>query len=320
MKRSVLLTAALLAACSKQDNDQDMRRPAAMKPVAMDVSAASEEAAPGVDVTAAPGVAFDYRYAFRLPGNKISQVQEAHAQACEKLGIERCRITGMRYRLVNQKDVEAMLALRLDPKLARQFGKDATETVKKSEGMLVDQEITGEDAGTRIAGATKSEAELRDELRRVEAELARPVPMIRGNVAPQAAVDRQSLLDRAKEIRQQLRELGTRKDEDQEALAGTPMVFNYGSGSVVPGFDVRSPLRDALQQSWDNLVAGFAAILVILISLIPWLLAGAAAVWLFRSARRRWGWFQSTAGYRSEGDAPSPPPSRKRKAAAPDEA
>jgi hypothetical protein len=320
MKRSVLLTAALLAACSKQDNDQDLRRPAAMKPAAMDVSAASEDAAPGVDVTAAPGVAFDYRYAFRLPGNKISQVQEAHAQACEKLSIERCRITGMRYRLVNQKDVEAMLALRLDPKLARQFGKDATETVKKSEGMLVDQEITGEDAGTRIAGATKSEAELRDELRRVEAELARPVPMIRGNVAPQAAVDRQSLLDRAKEIRQQLRELGTRKDEDKEALAGTPMVFNYGSGSVVPGFDVRSPLRDALQQSWDNLVAGFAAILVILISLIPWLLAGAAAVWLFRSARRRWGWFQSTAGYRSEGDAPSPPPSRKRKAAAPDEA
>ena len=320
MKRSVLLTAALLAACSKQDNDQDLRRPAAMKPPAMDVSAASEDAAPGVDVTAAPGVAFDYRYAFRLPGNKISQVQEAHAQACEKLGIERCRITGMRYRLVNQKDVEAMLALRLDPKLARQFGKDATETVKKSEGMLVDQEITGEDVGTRIAGATKSEAELRDELRRVEAELARPVPMIRGNVAPQAAVDRQSLLDRAKEIRQQLRELGNSKDEDKEALAGTPMVFNYGSGSVVPGFDVRSPLRDALQQSWDNLVAGFAAILVILISLIPWLLAGAAAVWLFRSARRRWGWFQSTAGYRSEGDAPSPPPSRKRKAAAPDEA
>ena len=320
MKRSVLLTAALLAACSKQDNDQDLRRPAAMKPPAMDVSAASEDAAPGVDVTAAPGVAFDYRYAFRLPGNKISQVQEAHAQACEKLGIERCRITGMRYRLVNQKDVEAMLALRLDPKLARQFGKDATETVKKSEGMLVDQEITGEDVGTRIAGATKSEAELRDELRRVEAELARPVPMIRGNVAPQAAVDRQSLLDRAKEIRQQLRELGNSKDEDKEALAGTPMVFNYGSGSVVPGFDVRSPLKDALQQSWDNLVAGFAAILVILISLIPWLLAGAAAVWLFRSARRRWGWFQSTAGYRSEGDAPSPPPSRKRKAAAPDEA
>jgi hypothetical protein len=137
-----------------------------------------------VDVTAAPGVAFAYRYAFRLPGNRIAQVQEAHAQTCEKLGIYRCRITGMRYRLVNQKDIQAMLALRLDPKVARQFGKDATELVKKAEGMLVDQEISGEDVGTRISGANRSEERLREELRRIEAELARPVPMVRGNVAP----------------------------------------------------------------------------------------------------------------------------------------
>jgi len=296
MKKSVLLTAALLAACSKQNTGEEAHRPAAMVP-ATDASSVAEEPPPGVDVTAAPGVAFDYRYAFRLPGNRISQVQEAHAQACEKLGIERCRIIGMRYRLVNQKDVEAMLALRLDPKIARQFGKDATETVKKSDGMLVDQEITGEDVGTRIAGASKSEAELRDELRKVEAELARPVPMVRGNVAPQAAVDRQSLLDHAQEIRQQLRELGNRKDADKEALAGTPMVFNYGSGSVVPGFDVRSPLKDALQQAWDNFVGGFAAILVIAVTLVPWLLVLLAGIWAFRFGRRRWGWFRSTSGY-----------------------
>jgi len=296
MKKSVLLTAALLAACSKQNTGEEAHRPAAMVP-ATDASSVAEEPPPGVDVTAAPGVAFDYRYAFRLPGNRISQVQEAHAQACEKLGIERCRIIGMRYRLVNQKDVEAMLALRLDPKIARQFGKDATETVKKSDGMLVDQEITGEDVGTRIAGASKSEAELRDELRKVEAELARPVPMVRGNVAPQAAVDRQSLLDRAQGIRQQLRELGNRTDADKEALAGTPMVFNYGSGSVVPGFDVRSPLKDALQQAWDNFVGGFVAILVIAVTLVPWLLVLLAGIWAFRFGRRRWGWLRSTSGY-----------------------
>ena len=296
MKRTFLLTAALLAACSQREPNQ---QPAAVKSfdVQEEPASASERdaPAPGVDVTAAPGVAFDYRYAFRLPGNRISQVQEAHAQACEKLGIDRCRITGMRYRLVNQKDVEAMLALRLDPKLARQFGKDATGTVEKADGMLVDQEITGDDVGTKIAGATRSEAELREELRRVEAELARAVPMIRGSVAPQAAVDRQSLLDRAQEIRGQLRALGEGKEADKQALAGTPMVFNYGSGSVVPGFDVRSPLRDALQQAADNFVGGFAAILVILITLVPWLLIAGIAIWAFRRARKRFGW--STTGY-----------------------
>jgi len=292
MKRTFLLTAALLAACSRRDNQQ------AQKPVAVDMSppslkdepATEDVAAPGVDVTAAPGVAFDYRYAFRLPGNRISTVQEAHAQACEKLGIDKCRITGMRYRLVDQKDVEAMLALRLDPKLARQFGKDATGIVDRADGMLVDQEITGDDVGTKIAGATRSEADLREELRRVEAELARKVPMVKGNVAPQAAVDRQSLLDRAQEIRGQLRALGESKESDEQALAGTPMVFNYGSGSVVPGFDVRSPLRDALQQSADNFVGGFAVILVILVTLIPWLLIAGVGIWAFRRARKRFGW------------------------------
>lgn len=287
MKRTFLLTAALLAACSQREPNQ---QPPATKSFDVEESAA----APGVDVTAAPGVAFDYRYAFRLPGNRIAQVQEAHAQACEKLGIDRCRITGMRYRLVNQKDVEAMLALRLDPKLARQFGKDATGEVEKADGMLVDQEITGEDVGSRLAGATRSEAELREELRRVEAELARPVPMVRGSVAPQAAVDRQSLLDHAQEIRGQLRALGETKESDKQALAGTPMVFNYGSGSVVPGFDVRSPLRDALQQSADNLVGGFAAILLILLTLIPWLLVAGLAIWAFRRARKTFGWPRTT--------------------------
>jgi len=306
MKRTFLLTAALLAACSQREPDRqsptlktfDVHEPA----LAPDESAS----APGVDVTAAPGVAFDYRYAFRLPSNRISSVQEAHAQACEKLGIDRCRITAMRYRLVNQKDIEAMLALRLDPKLARQFGKDATETVKKADGMLVDQEITGEDVGTRLAGATRSEADLREELRRVEAELARPVPMMKGNVAPQAAVDRQSLLDRAQEIRGQLRALGESKESDKQALAGTPMVFNYGSGSVVPGFDVRSPVRDALQQAADNFVGGVLAILVVLVTVIPWLLIAGLAIWAVRRARRRFGWFAPGYVIDSEAAADTP--------------
>ena len=316
MRKSILLGAALLAACSKPH--QPGEEPA--EPAVLRSEAVRDVASPGVDVTAAPGVAFNYSYAFRLPGNRIGQVQEAHAQACEKLGIDRCRITGMRYRLVNQKDVQAMLALRLDPKIARQFGKAATETVTKSDGMLVDQEITGEDVATRISGATKTESDLRQELQRIEAELARPPRASGINASPEPVLDRQGLRDRAEEIRQQLRDLADRKGADQEALAGTPMVFNYGSGSVVPGFDVRSPLKDALQQSADNFVGGFAAILVILITLIPWILVGWLVVWGFRRVGLRLGWFQSSRGYRSAAEAePEPAPSRRTKARNSDE-
>lgn len=282
--RNILVVAVVFAAsaCSQQESAQ--RSSEDLK--TYDVS--EEAAAPGISPTAAPGVAFNYRYAFRLPSNRIGAAQEAHAQACERLGITKCRITGMRYRLVNDRDVSAMLALRLDPAIARQFGKQATEVVTRAEGMLVDQEITGEDVGSRIAGANRSEAELREELRRIEAELGRPVPTVRANVPPPP--DRANLFNRAEELRAQLRTLGEVRNADREALAGTPMVFNYGSGSVVPGFDVRSPMKDALQTAADNFQTAFGFVLILLATLLPWLLV-AGVLWLaYRALARRLGW------------------------------
>jgi hypothetical protein len=65
----------------------------------------ADGAGPNVAVTAAPGVAFNYRYAYRLANARIQAAQEAHAQMCEKLTVARCRITGMRYSLVNERDI-----------------------------------------------------------------------------------------------------------------------------------------------------------------------------------------------------------------------
>lgn len=284
MRKVVVIMAAVAAsACSQQDSPRRSSED-------LKTFDSQEAAAPGISPTAAPGVAFNYRYAFRLPSNRIGAAQEAHALACERLGIAKCRITGMRYRLVNDRDVSAMLALRLDPAIARQFGKQATDVVTRAEGMLVDQEITGEDVGSRIAGANRSEAELREELRRVEAELARPVPTVRANVSPPPPSDRANLFNRAEELRAQLRSLGEVRNADHQALAGTPMVFNYGSGSVVPGFDVRSPMKDALQTASDNFQTAFGFVLILLATLLPWLLVGGLLWWVYRALARRLGW------------------------------
>ena len=112
---------------------QSMRRrrcpPCRRRPRTSRVGATAEQAAgPNISVTAAPGVAFNYRYAYRLPNARISAAQETHATMCEKLGITRCRITGMRYSLVNERDVSASLEVKLDPAIARNFGKDATKS------------------------------------------------------------------------------------------------------------------------------------------------------------------------------------------------
>jgi hypothetical protein len=251
-------------------------------------------------------VAFNYRYAFRLPSENISGVQEAHAQACEKLGLDRCRITGMRYRLVNQKDIEAMLALRLDPAVARNFGKQATEVVTKGDGMLVDLEISGEDVGSQIKAATRSETQLRTDIAEVERQLA----AMRAN-DPR----RGELVARAEELRRDLRALTESKAQGEERLEGTPMVFHYGSGRVVPGFDVRSPIRDAIGRAGDNVIGGFATILLLVITLLPWLLLGAAVYYLWGVAKRRFGlgggYSVDSAGPEPEAPAPARPSARR---------
>jgi hypothetical protein len=246
---------------SEQASSHDMAAPASPPPP------------PAIGPSAAPGVAFNYRYAFRLPGERVSAVQEQHAAACEKLGLDRCRITGMRYRLVGEDDVEAMIAFKLDPAIARQFGKSGIELVTRSEGMLVDSEISGEDAGAEIAAATRTEAQYREDLERIEAQLAR---------AGLRSAERAELQAQADRLRESIRAARANRADRQESLAKTPMVFHYGSGDLVPGFDDRSPIQSALERAGDNLVGGIAAMLVIGLTLLPWALLLLLLAWAYR--------------------------------------
>ena len=272
-----LTSLALLAACSAQEQ-ADRSAPTAdlktfnstelMEAPPMDAqmpsrSSADRTAGPGINVTAAPGVAFNYQYGFSLPAERVATVQEQHAQLCEKIGIAQCRITGMLYRRVNEEDIEAMLAFKLDPAIARQFGKDGIAIVDGAEGMLVEAQITGEDAGAAIASATRSEAQFQDELRRVEAQLGR---------SGLTAAERAELQIQAQHLRDSIRSTRADKSRRQDSLARTPVIFRYGAGDYAPGFEDGAPIATALERSGDNLVAGFAAMLVILITLLPWLL------------------------------------------------
>lgn len=322
MRRSILPTILLpailpLAACSQQPREQQSENlrtydtaepPAPMQvnappPMSPSVSASRDAAAtaeqaggPNIAVSAAPGVAFNYRYAFRLPNARIQTAQEAHAAMCEKLGITRCRITGMRYSLVNERDVSASLELKLDPAIARAFGKDATKVVADAEGMLVDQQISGIDAGASIERANRGRAELQDELDRVNRELARP---------GLSSVVRDRLLSEAAALRSQIRALGEQKAADEKSLATTPMAFYYGSGKAIPGFDEPAPLKDALARGVYNLLSGIGFLIVAILALLPWVLLAALLYWVYRRTRHRWP--ARGIGEQEAGDAPAPP-------------
>ena len=293
MRRSLPLILVLLASgCGGgREERTEVREDLKTYDVSEDASAAHDAApppptsaaspsGPNIGPSVAPGVAFNYRYAFRLPAASVETVQEQHAAACEKLGLARCRITGMRYRLVNERDIEAMLAFKLEPAIARQFGEAGAKAVTQAEGMVVDKEISGVDAGAAIKNANRTDAQLNDDLRRIEGELAKP---------GLRSEERARLQSEAQQLRQMIRSNSAGREEQQESLATTPVVFQYGSGDLVPGFDDDSPVKDALKRAGANLEGSLAVLLVLLITLLPWALLAAFGFWAVRTVGRRFG-------------------------------
>ena len=285
MRYVLFASLVFLSACSKPVADRDdssaaSANAAAPEMRAMDVSepAASAVRAPGIAVTAAPGVAFNYHYAFRVPNAKIAAVQEEHAQMCEKLGLDHCRITGMRYRLTGDNEISAMLAFKLDPALARNFGKDGIAAVARAEGMLVDSEITGTDAGAVITDANRQSAQLRDELTKVEEQLKRP---------GLSASERTELTEEAANLREQMRGTANTRTEARDSLATTPMVFEYGSGNLIPGFDGRSPLREAIGTAASSFMTMVSFLIIAIGALLPWAMLGGLGFWIVRAIHRR---------------------------------
>lgn len=253
------------ASCSATPDDPSSHESAEMEQ-------RQSSAGPNISPTAAPGVAFSYSYQFRLPGNRIADVQEHHAQACEKLGVARCRITGLRYRVLGKDSIEAELSFKLAPEIARAFGKTGIAAVEKAEGMVVETEIGGDDVSVAISSARRGAEEASQEIARIESELQK------GKLTSEA---RSELLTRLSSLRA-TREENVRAGEDKkDALANTPMNFSYASGALIPGFDAHSPIRAAFKTAGELLI-GMAALFIVAAAFITPLAFLAALIVLAR--------------------------------------
>jgi hypothetical protein len=270
-----------------QTSTQNMREPPATRGVAETSDAIAPAGAqagraaggPNIGPTAAPGVAFNYRYAFALAAPRVAELQEEHAKMCERLTTARCRITGMHYEVISPNDIEARLELKLEPGSARLFGRQATDAVLRADGMLTENEISGIDVGTGIRQTGRNIDQLNTELQRVQARLAQQ------NLP---AYEKEQLENEARNLREQITALQETREADQETLATTPMVFQYGSGSLVPGYQPPTTIGEALTRAGNNFAEGGKILLVALITIAPWLLALLLLLGIGLYVRRRW--------------------------------
>lgn len=238
---------------------------------------ADRQTGPDLDPEAAPGVAFDYRYSFRLEADRVAEMQQEHQRLCGRYG-PRCRITGMDYRAANQDDVEAMLSFLVDPAIAGQFGRESVRAVTAADGELTESEVNGTEIGTSLKANTGNLAELQAELERVEARLA--LRNLRWR-------EREQLDDQRQSLRQQIAELRSTTGEQERQLATTPILFRYGSGNLAPGPAREATIGEATERAADSFLSALKTLLIIFVTLSPWALT-ALLLWAgFRFARRR---------------------------------
>lgn len=279
--KTILIVAMMLAGCAKSDGGSDGAAPAQSDAMATESATNDGLAArgPGIGVTGAPGVAFRYTYDFRLPAARISSTQEAHAQACEALGIARCRITGMHYAAGRgTSDITASLDFKLDPGIARKFGSGGIDTVVKAGGKLGSVDIKGTDAGGAIKAIDQESARQRADLDRIEQQLAK---------LPPKSAERITLQEQADANRTSLNANAASKGAQQESLATTPMHFDYETTDSFAGFDADSPIAIGLSLGQQSFLAAMSLLTIVVAGGLPWALLALAGWWLWRRVRKR---------------------------------
>jgi hypothetical protein len=255
MRRYLLAGVLVLAGCSEKTPEA--------------TEAAVESRGPNVGVSAAPGLAVNYHYGFRLPVDRILATQEDHASQCEALGPAVCRVAGMNYHVGRDRSVNASLVLRLAPDAARRFGRQAGEIVGKHGGMLIDAGIESDEAGATQAAATADTASRDSESARIQQQLTAPGLKAEERTTLQARLT--ELADANRASAQVARDAAVR-------LASTPMTIDYQSGEVDLSL-ADGPVLGAVKDGWTNIVAGFSTIVLIVITLIPWVLAAGLLGW-----------------------------------------
>ena len=214
---------------------------------------------------ASTGSGFDYRYAYRLPGNQLKAVIQSNADACDKIGPARCRILAMRYRVGDGNHIRAVLTIKLDPSIARAYGDAVTRSVASANGVLIDTEITGTD-GTSPARSMALIDRLRDQLRGAEAQVNS------GN-------DVETARARVERLKAALDTIAEVEAGQGQTLASAPMLLTYESSSAINGLGSADANFRNAGQTFQNSLAMF---LVLLAQFGPWLLGAILLILVLR--------------------------------------
>lgn len=282
-----LLAISLLGACSAGPNESGSSTLDVAEASTGSAAASPAEAPKAVEVSL-PQLAYVYTLGFRLPGDRIAPVQEAHRALCEKMGPGRCQLLALTRGGAENAGTAAALKLRVASSEARTFSNALGKAVAEAGGRTIATNVAAEDV-------SKSIVDTEARIRQRELLVARLTEVLRGRAgkvselleAERSVAQAQEELDQAKGWLAELRGRG--------AMSEFEISYSAVAAQASPG-GIGGQLIEAVQGSGASFLIGLRALLTLLIYLAPWGLLAIPFLLVVRHFRRR---RRSTA---SEGD------------------
>ena len=278
----MVLGLALLAACGEARQSGVAEEQMAVAETAESVGAKADAAAAAGTESAPiavtlPRIAYIYRVGYRLPGEAIPALQQAHVTLCDTMGAARCQVGGLQRSGGEAEQGEGTLKLRVESKSARAFLDSLNKAASDKGGRPVDTAIEAEDVSKQMVDA---EARIRQR----ELLVGRLTEILRtrqGSVADLVAAER-AVAEAQEELDQGKAWLAELKGR----VAFSTIDIGYNAQAVEAG-GFGAQLGDTLADSGSLFLIGLRGLLTVLIVLAPWGLLFGPLVWLALRWRRR---------------------------------
>lgn len=306
---AALVLAGMLIACSQAEYAQEAPADAhggapSMGRAAMDV--VTEEAAPAAPP--APGqapsqpagpaptlfLAYSYAMGFELPSQRVDALMSSHERACVEAGARLCQLISSNRSGDPQSAMQGYISLRGEPGWLRAFMAGMETQADEAGGRIASQTTSTEDLTRAIVDTEarlRAQSALRDRLQ----ELLRSRP---GRLADLLEVERElaRVQGEIDAVQSNLAVMRTR-------VAMSELNLSYQSAPRSLGSDTFRPLREAFASFLGIVVGVFAAMVVFVAGLIPFVIVGVPLTWLLlRWRRARGGRF-----FRRSSPPPAPP-------------
>lgn len=238
-------------------------------------------------------LAYSYAMGLEIPSQRLSDVMDAHIQACTGAGPRLCQLVGSNKSGDPESFMQGYVSLRAEPAWLATFRNGIAAQVDEAGGRVQSSTTNTEDLTRAIVDTEarlRAQTALRDRLQ----ELLRSRP---GRLADLLEVERElaRVQGEIDSVQSNLAVMRTR-------VSMSELTVNYQSAPRPVGSDTFEPLRNAFANFLGIVVAGFAAIITIIAGLIPFAIVIVPIVWFaLRWRRRRGGRFFNRT-------PPAPPP------------